>query len=84
MAQTKPIKLVECAFNQYAKITKCLGYCKKHKCYLTKSNIENMNCITKGCFHLVKLKHPYWNEMKLIQGKAKQKKDFKRKLYETK
>lgn len=78
MAQTKPIKLVECAFGDVAKITRCLGYCKKHKCYLAKKNIENMNCLKKGCFHFVKLENQYWNELEKKQSEKNKRKENRR------
>lgn len=84
MAQTKPIKYVECAFGDKAKITRCLGYCKKHECYLTKTNLDNMRCLQKKCKHLTKLmKHPFWNEMERLKQEAKKKKEYKRKIYEN-
>ena len=83
MAQTKPTKLVECAFGDMAKITRCLGYCHKHKCYLTKTNLDNMNCLQKKCKHLKKIEsHPYWVELIRKEEDKKRRKEYRRKLYE--
>ena len=58
-------KFVKCAFNQMAKITKCVAYCKLHKCYLTQIQIKSMNCLQKQCKHLNKIEeHKFWIERK--------------------
>lgn len=33
-------KLLECAFNQQAKRSNCVAYCKNHKCYLTITQLK--------------------------------------------
>lgn len=85
MAQTKKIKYVECAFGDTAKITRCLGYCLKHKCYLTLKNITNMNCLKKNCKHFSKIaKHPYWIEQIRKEEDKQRKKEYRKKLLEEK
>lgn len=80
--------LVECAFNQYAKKTKCVAYCKLHHCFLTQTNIKNMNCLKKHCKHLDKLKHQFWIELERIDSERKQnkknKKEYIKRIYENK
>lgn len=88
MAQTKPVKMVKCAFGDTARITKCVGYCKLHKCYLTLKNVMNMNCLDKGCKHFVKFtNHKWWqNEIALAKQKRERKqkrKELIEKIYGT-
>lgn len=53
--------LVECAFHQKAKRTRCVAYCVKHKCYLTIIQLKNMNCLQKQCKYLIKIEsHQFW------------------------
>ena len=55
---------VKCAFNQWANKSKCVGYCRNHKCYLTKLHLKNMNCLQKRCKYLERLEHSFWEERK--------------------
>ena len=66
---------VECAFNQIAKKSLCIGYCLHHKCYLTNNQVKNMKCLQKQCLHLVKLKHKFWEQR---ERKKKLKKEAKK------
>ena len=84
MARMTREPLVEVAFKDYAKKSKCLGYCEYHECYLTKSNIENMKCLKKNCRHFDKIKtHPFWQELERKKEEAKKRKEERKKLYET-
>lgn len=56
-------KLVVCAFHQYAKKTRCVAYCKRHRCYLTRTQLNNMHCLQKQCKYLKKdTEHQFWIE----------------------
>lgn len=70
---------VECAHNQIARKSICVGYCVHHKCYLTLNHLKNMKCLQKKCIHLVKIKHKYWEEKERKKKLKKEaKNDFKR------
>ena len=81
MAKMTKDKMVEVAFRQSAKITKCLGYCKLHHCHLTLKNINNMNCIKKNCRHFTKIeKHPYWLELIRKEEEKNKRKENRRNI----
>ena len=81
MAKMIKDELVEVAFKDYAKKSKCLGYCELHECYLTKSNIENMRCLKKNCKHFDKIEsHPYWLELIRKQEEKKKRKENRRNI----
>lgn len=67
-------ELVLCAFNQYAKRCRCVGYCKKHKCNLTVPQLKDIHCLQKGCRHLVKYQeHTFWKMREMRKRYVKQK-----------
>ena len=68
-------ELVKCAFNQYARKSKCIGWCRKHNCYLTLNNVKNMKCIQKKCFHLIRLDRQFWRDLDKKRADKRSKKN---------
>lgn len=66
--------LLECAFHQKAKRTRCVAYCENHKCYLTIVQLKSMKCLQKQCKHLTRIEnHQFWIERaKRKRGKKTQ------------
>ena len=58
-------ELLECAFNQQAKKSKCVAYCNNHRCYLTITHLKNMRCLQKKCNYLVKQEHIFWKKREM-------------------
>jgi hypothetical protein len=43
--------------------TKCVGYCKRHGCYLTCHTLKQRECLGKQCHFLDKHEeHDYWRQ----------------------
>lgn len=60
--------------NKLTNKSKLVGYCKLHKGYMTTKQLKTKKCLTKTCFHLVRLDHPYWKQREAIKRKKKLKK----------
>ena len=64
---------LECAFHQMAKRSNCVAYCKKHRCYLTITQLKNMSCLQKQCKYLHKeTTHKFWIEREKKKMRKKQ------------
>ena len=72
-------ELVECAFNQQAKRSNCVAYCKYHCCYLTIVHLKNMQCLQKQCRYLRKeTTHKFWIEREAKKKRKRSRKNEKK------
>jgi hypothetical protein len=51
----------------------CVGYCKRHGCYITCKQLKHKECLRKQCKALQRYPHEYWEQRKLIKIKKKSK-----------
>lgn len=51
----------------------CIGYCKRHCCYMTCKQLKRKECLKKQCHALEKRKHEFWDQRELIKAKRKSK-----------
>ena len=58
------------------KRSKCVGYCKYHKCGLTTKTLKNHKCLCKQCNALEKYEeHDYWRQRECMKAKRKMRKE---------
>lgn len=48
-----------------------VGYCKLHQCVLSIKQMRGKECLAKGCWHLRRLEHTYWEQQKERKRAAK-------------
>lgn len=55
---------------------KVVGFCKKHKAYITVRQIKEKECMEKKCNALRKRDHPYWRRKERMKDLRRQKKEL--------
>ena len=68
-------KKVLTLYNSWATESKVVGFCYKHKAYVTVQQIREKECIKKGCNAFRKRDHPYWHRKERMKALRKQKKE---------
>ena len=49
-----------------------VGYCRLHKKTMSLRQIKRKACLKKKCRHLVRCKHPYWEQREQEKRKKKE------------
>lgn len=52
---------------------RCIGYCKRHQCYITCTQLKQKECLKKQCHALEKYEHEFWKQRELMKMKKKNK-----------
>ena len=55
--------------------SKCVGYCRLHKCNITADQMKKRECLHKECTALRKLPHPYWEQREKTKQKRLERKE---------
>ena len=61
-------------YNTQISEKRCIGYCWKHRCYMTSTQLKQKECLKKGCNALERYEHEYWKQRDSLKLKKKQKK----------
>jgi hypothetical protein len=67
--------MLQSLYNTEISETRAVGYCKKHHCYVTSTQIKQKECLSKQCFHLEKKEHEYWRQRELTKARRKIRKE---------
>lgn len=54
---------------------RAVGYCNRHHCYITSTQIKQKECLSKQCYHLEKREHEFWRQRELTKLRRKNRKD---------
>lgn len=54
---------------------RAVGYCNRHHCYITSTQIKQKECLSKQCYHLEKQDHEFWRQRELTRQRRKTRKD---------
>ena len=49
-----------------------IGYCHRHHCYLSSTQLKQKECLKKQCNHLQKHEHEFWRQRELKKLKKKE------------
>jgi hypothetical protein len=49
-----------------------IGYCHRHHCYLSSTQLKRKECLKKQCNHLQKHEHEFWRQRELKKMKKKE------------
>lgn len=66
--------MLDSLYNTQISEKRCIGFCWKHHCYITTTQLKQKGCLMKGCNALEKYEHEYWRQRELVKIKKKQKK----------
>lgn len=60
-------------YNTQISEKRCVGYCWKHRCYVSSTQLKQKECLKKGCNALEKYDHEYWRQREILKQKKKMK-----------
>jgi hypothetical protein len=49
-----------------------VGYCRRHHCYVSSTQLKQKECLKKQCNHLEKHEHEFWRQRELKKIKKKE------------
>ena len=66
--------MLQSLYNTEITEKRAVGYCKRHHCYITSTQIKHKECLKKQCYHLEKKEHEFWKQRDLKKAKKKARK----------
>lgn len=66
--------MLQSLYNTEISEKRCIGYCSRHHCYLSATQLKQKECLKKQCTHLEKYEHEFWRQRELTKMRRKQKK----------
>ena len=69
-------KKVPALYETWTTEDKAVGYCWKHKAYVTIRQIREKECMQNGCNAFRKKDHPYWERKERMKDLRKKKKEM--------
>ena len=66
--------MVQSLYNTEINEKRVIGYCHRHHCYLSSTQLKRKECLKKQCNHLEKKEHEFWKQREIIKTKRKLKK----------
>ena len=67
--------MLQSLYNTEISEKRCIGYCGRHHCYLSVTQLKRKECLQKKCTHLEKREHEFWKQRELTKMRRKQRKD---------
>jgi hypothetical protein len=55
---------------------RAVGYCKRHHCYITSTQVKHKACLSKQCYHLERREHEFWRQRELMKMKRRNRKEI--------
>ena len=50
---------------------RCVGFCWKHRCYVTSTQLKQKECLKKQCDALERYEHEFWRQRELTKQRRK-------------
>lgn len=50
---------------------RCIGFCWRHNCYMTSTQLKQKECLKKQCGALERYDHEFWRQRELTKMKRK-------------
>jgi hypothetical protein len=66
--------MVQGLYNTMISDRRTIGFCWKHKCYLTATQLRQKECLKKQCNALERYEHEFWRQRELLKARKKSKK----------
>lgn len=65
--------MVQSLYNTQINKKRAIGFCHRHHCHVTSTQLKQKECLKKECYHLEKYEHEFWKqrELRKIKKKAK-------------
>ena len=75
--------MLQSLYNTEISDKKCIGYCQRHHCYISTTQLKRKECLKKQCVHLERYEHEFWRQRELTKAKRKQRKITFGAIYEN-
>ena len=66
--------MVQGLYNTMISDRRTIGFCWKHKCYLTATQLRQKECLKKQCNALERYEHEFWRQREFLKARKKSKK----------
>ena len=66
--------MLQSLYNTEISEKRCIGYCSRHHCYLSATQLKQKECLKKQCNHFEKYEHEFWRQRELTKMRRKQRK----------
>ena len=63
--------MLQSLYNTEISEKRAVGYCHRHRCYVTSTQIKQKECLSKQCYHLEKREHEFWRQRELTKLRRK-------------
>ena len=63
--------MLQSLYNTEISERRVVGYCKRHHCYISSTQIKQKQCLSKQCYHLEKHEHEFWRQRELTKQKRR-------------
>lgn len=66
--------MLQSLYNTEISEKRCIGYCQRHHCYLSSTQLKQKECLKKQCSHLERYEHEFWRQRELKKIRRQQRK----------
>jgi hypothetical protein len=66
--------MLQSLYNTEISEARAIGYCRRHHCHLSCTQLKRKECLKKQCTHLQKCEHEFWHQRELVKAKRQQRK----------
>ena len=63
--------MVQSLYNTEINEKRAVGFCKRHHCCVTTTQLKQKECLKKQCYHLERYEHEYWRQRELQKLRKK-------------
>lgn len=67
--------MLQSLYNTEISEKRAVGYCRRHHCYITTTQLKQKECLNKQCYHLEKREHEFWKQRELTKTRRKARKE---------
>ena len=66
--------MLQSLYNTEISEARVVGYCHRHHCYLSSTQLKRKECLKKQCTHLEKHEHEFWRQRDMTKARRQQRK----------
>lgn len=66
--------MLQSLYNTQINERRAVGFCHRHHCYVSSTQIKQKECLKKQCSHLERYEHEFWRQREAIKLRRQQKK----------
>lgn len=63
--------MLQSLYNSKINERRCIGFCWKHRCYVTSTQLKKKECLKKQCNALERYEHEFWRQRELTKLRRK-------------